>query len=409
MNAIVSARAMLALPLLLLAGTALAQGEPQWLKDARAREGKDLKEQALKSKDGYINARTRGKVLNEIVGEEGSYSIAIDIGADTPANCEVIVDGFDLAGILRATADITFKEVEPVQGKIDARAVERTDAGVFGVSPYLAVDWIYRVNSEKGPLLGSLKQIAVMKNGHGLYCAHVDLGYSKSFFDAAKLLVETIAFSEEAPSPYYSEIAVAALAGARIGVVTATVERDEEGDSKMVSSTSLLLRVTPDSLSTQDTSHVQWVRPDGSLINATHVVSNNNELDANLQLQADEEVWLVSGEFKGKSIEQKIASTAPVTWLQQAQARRGMFGQKDVVGKQLSEAQWTIVDPTRFIETQTTVLSVIDAGHLSARETIGGMTAEHVLDKVTGMPSKTVMHVGPQTIEIERVFVQGSF
>ena len=99
----------------------------------------------------------------------------------------------------------------------------------------------------------------------------------------------------------------------------------------------------------------------------------------------------------------------PASVIEQARARRALFGRKDVVGTELKTAHWTTADPTRIIESQTTVVSVIDGDRLSAREQLEGLTAEVTLEKSTGMPSKTVVPVGPFSIEIVRVYLNGSF
>lgn len=403
-------RSVLGCSLLLLAQYVSAD-EPQWLTEARAREGKDVKVRAFGSEDGFFRGKAPAKALNKIVEDDGSYSIAFDMGGETPANCEVIVDGFDLGSILRATAELTFKEVEPAQGKVEQRAIERVDAGVFGSTPYIAIDWVYRVNDGQAPRLGGFKQIAMSKGGHGLYCAHLDLGYAKTFLNAARSLGETIEFAESAPQPYYAEISTAKLGASRIGLMIVTMERDEEGDSKVLVSTSLAVPVTPDTLTTQDSSHVQWVRPDGSLINASHVVSENGDVGTNLALTADDDDgWLMKGTFEGKSVESSIpGDRAPETWIAQAQARRSLFAEKNIVGRELVSYQWTTADPTQFVESRTKVLSVIDPKTISARETLASLSMDVVLDKATGMASKGVMPLGPQSLELERVYVDGEF
>jgi predicted alpha/beta hydrolase family esterase len=75
----------------------------------------------------------------------------------------------------------------------------------------------------------------------------------------------------------------------------------------------------------------------------------------------------------------------------------------------LTAEQWTDLDLTRLLESRTTVLKVLDGERLSVQESLGGVTVEHVLDKSTGTPVRTVMPVGPVSIELERVYIQGSF
>lgn len=388
-----------------------AAEEPQWLKDARAKEGRLGQAQTIKSADGFFSAKIPVKALNEIEEDDGAYTVALDLGSSTPANCEVIRDGFDPAALLRATADLTLKEVEAIQGKVEARAVERTDAGAFGGAPFIALDWVYRVNDGKAARLGGLKQIAVVKDGYGLYCAHIELGYTNTFRQVVRSLAETLEFSERGAVPYFMEISTASIAGAKVGVAVVTMERDEEGDSRVEASTALVVPVTPDTLRTQDATHVQWVRPDGSLINASHSVSENGEVETNMQLMwGEDDNWIAKGEFNGKAVEAQIVSERdPETWVEQGRARRELFGQKNVAGRTFKAPQWTIADPTRFVEVETRIVEVLDGTRISARETLGGVTVDVILDKSTGMPSKAVAPMGAQTIELERLYVEGEF
>src|SRR5688572_4114313 len=150
-------RAVLAFSLL-VCNSAFGADEPQWLKEARARESKSLKPVALKSKDGWFKVLTPGKLVGTIEEVEGSYSVELDIGGDANVYCEVYPKGVDLANALRVTLGNALTNIESTQGKIEARALEGTDAGAYGVVPYITLTWLYRVGTEKGPLVGALKQ-----------------------------------------------------------------------------------------------------------------------------------------------------------------------------------------------------------------------------------------------------------
>jgi hypothetical protein len=166
--------------------------------------------------------------------------------------------------------------------------------------------------------------------------------------------------------------------------------------------------VSADTVSSQDSYHVQWARADASLIEATHVISANGEIDTKLSLTQDEEGWKVAGQFKQKDINETIGKDAtPVTWLAQAKARQALTTQADVVGKSLIDPVWVVVSPTAFVESNFTVTSLSD-GKVNGRESAGGMSMDVVLDKATGLPTSGVMHLGPQTMKLERVYQSGT-
>lgn len=403
---------VIALPCLFVitALPASAADEPQWLKDARAREGQDLQETAVRSPDGFFSARVLGTIAGEVVLEDGGYHFNINIGSQTPASCEVIPEAFDPGALLQAAADLTFKNVEPIHGRIEQKVVESIDAGAFGGSPFLALNWIYRANDGQGAKLGALKQVAILQGEHGVYCSHVDLGYVDSFLRTARTLSESIQFAEEW-QPYYSEVGVFSLAGARVGIAWTHMTRDAEGDSKLVTTTSFAIRLAADTLRTEDIVHVQWVRPDGTLINGNHAVSENGQLDTELQLtRADDGKWWVEGKFKGKALEQALAGEGwPASWIEISNQRRQAFGRPNVAGVELVSPMWLTADPTRLLESRTTLHAALDAQRVSATEVLGGVKAEHVLDTATGFPVSTKLELGSLAMQIERVYAKGSF
>ena len=143
---------------ILLSTLAQAAEEPQWLKDARAREGK-AKPAVLKSKDNWFKAKVPAKVIGDIEKSEGSYTVELNIGSDQSVYCEIMPEGFDMADMIRRNLEFTMGQVAEAQGKVEARSLESIDAGVFGNVPYLQTQWLYRVNDGTAQRLGGFKQI----------------------------------------------------------------------------------------------------------------------------------------------------------------------------------------------------------------------------------------------------------
>ena len=397
---------------LALLGCSLSIGaaeEPKWLKEARARESKPGAMTSMKSEDGFFSAAVPAKVLGKIEQQNEGYTATIDIGSETPMTCEVLKGGFDLASTLRNVAAVTFRDLEPIQGKVDAKGIEAQDAGVIGASPFMTVDWIYRVNDGKAARLGALKQFAASKGGQGIYCAHVDLGYVQTFRRVASAFLESTGFENAVVLPDYFEVSTASFGDRRVGIAITSLTKQQDGELELVNSTSLLYPVAADAVNSQDSYHVQWARADASLIEATHVVSANGELETKLSLTSTAEGgWSVAGQFKQKEINEKIdKDSIPVTWLAQAKARQALATQSDIVGKTLVDRVWVVASPTALIESTFTVTSTND-GKVVGRETAGPLSMDVVLDNATGLPTSAVMHLGPQTITLERVYRTGT-
>jgi hypothetical protein len=316
-----------------------------------------------------------------------------------------------MANMLRRTVDITMKQVEEAQGKLEVRTVESIDAGLFGEVPYLQVQWVYRVNDGKGQRVGGMKQIAMEKDGQGIYCAHVDLGYVKTFNNVVKALAETFESTAPAPTPpYYFEVAVASTQGMKIGIVVSTLERDADGDTKARQALSMLMPAPTGAIHSQDSVSLEWLRPDASLINASHFVSTDGELGTSLNLKSDEGTWVIEGDHDGKKLAEKLKPDAqPTTWVAQAQGLRKLLATDNPVGAEHSVPQWTSENPTQLTDYKTKVLSKQGDKQFNALATSGHMQAKVTVDKASGMVETADMEMGSQKLHMERIYHKGSF
>lgn len=399
----------------LIAATSAAAhaGEPAWLAEARAREGKLTRAQSVESPDGWFRARVPARLAGRVEFEDDAYSMAFDIGTGTPVNCEVIRGGFDPANLLRATADLTFAELGPLQGRISNKAMERIDAAAAGVVPLLSADWIYTADDGSGAKVGAVKQAAAQKAGHGIYCVHIDLGYSRTFAEIVRSLVETIEMpaAEGFGDAYFVEVATLRLGGMRVGVSSTRLVRDEDGDTRATTASSMLVPAAAGAVHAQDTFSTEWLRPDGSLINQAHVELANGEVESRLGLaQDDDGRWTVEGEHLGKPIDAVIDSPGPpVSSVQQAWQRRLLLADGDPAGRVLTGTAWLSADPTRFSEWRVQVTGAAGRGRFAAKESIAGLAVDTVIDPVTGLPLEFSLPVGPMTLVAERVAVDGGF
>lgn len=400
-------RGTVASALLFFALVAGAQ-EPKWLTDARAREAKAGSPREFKSKDNWFKAKVPAKVVGPVEKVEESYSIEFDLGAETPTYCELVPDGFDMADMLRRTLDLTMEQVAQSQGKVEARQLEFTDAGAIGNVPYLETHWLYRVNDGKEARLGQFKQFVMVKGGHGLYCAHVDIGYVKTFDNLMRALAQTLEVSTPVPAPYYEEIAVATVGGMKAGVTMMTLERDADGDTKSEQVTAMMMPAAGGELHTQDAVTKEWVRPDATLINAAHFIAENGELNTSIGLKQEDDTWVIDGDLQGKKVNAQLpADSTPGTWLAQALGIRQLLASENPVGAEHSIAMWVATDPSKLTDAKTKVLAK-QGKEFTGHSTTGALEADVTLDK-SGALIIADMQVGPQKVKIERVYVNGSF
>jgi len=395
---------------LLLCVFASGADEPGWLKEARAREGSSLMPTELRSEDGWLKVSTPGKLVNPIEKLEGSYTVELDVGGDSSVYCEVYPEGIDLANSLRSTLLAAIKEIESSQGKLDARVLESSDAGAYGTVPYIAMSWLYRVASADGARVGALKQLVLEKGDASVYCAHNELGFTRTFTTIARAFADSLETGEPVAAPHYLDISTASIAGAKIGVAVSTLERDGEGDTRARQMTALLIATDDGSIQAQDSIHVDWVRPDGTLINAANSDVSNGELSSDLSLKEDEGVWLVEGEVQGKAVKTTLPKDSqPGNWVAQARQMRALLAEPDAPGREHTMGFWIAENPEKLTVAKTRILAKQGDRHFTARGEVGGITADLKLDSTDGMASAADLKLGPLDLKLERVHVSGSF
>ena len=390
--------------------------EPQWLTDARAREGKLGEVREVHSSDGSFSAKLPVAIIGAIDKQQDSYAIDFSVGSDASATCVIYPGPIDPAAVLRAISQETFSDgIEKQQGKIESRAYETINAGQFGKTPFLALSWTYRVNDGKELRVGALKQYAAVKQGHGIYCSHIDLGYVHTFESVVRALIESLEFHNQTPTaqkPFYYELSVTIMQGFRVGYCLVTLEHDAAGDVKAVQRSALLIPVTSDTLGAIDDFRVEFTRSDGTMISAVNAVSLNGALDANLQLRSQEGGrWHVAGEFKSKKLDETIGSQdPPCGWLCEAFQIRALLGTHSGAPRDVSFPTWLVTDPIHFTESR---ISFVDRGSHDNEAHLRGSTAgidTHItVDAVTGQVLKTVFPPGRNTMTMERLDAEGKY
>jgi hypothetical protein len=398
-----------ALLLCALSSPVAAQELPKWLVEAQSREARLPAPVALTSEDGWLRTQVPGKVAGRPVLKDQSYSFTIAVDDTLTVHCEVGTEARDLAGLLVASAEAGFAQVGKGLGEIEARIVEHTDAGAVGAHPYLGLQWLYRVKQQGQQRVGALHQFAANIGDAVLNCAHDQLGYARTFQTLTRMVASQLRTgSAEPPSPAFREVSVVHIDGAPVGVGTTTLSVDADGDTKVVNSGAMLIQVTPGQLTSEDSSEVQWVRPDGSLINAVHIKASKGEFSQNMSLKRTDGVWRAGGTIEGKAVDVAL-SAEPTSFIAQARARRTLMARPDAVGASTASMTWSALDPVRLLNSRATVLAADGPDAFRVREELGEITMDVVLDRQTGTMLSARMPIGPRTLSFQRVYRQGSF
>jgi hypothetical protein len=334
--------------------------------------------------------------------------LRLDVGAGMPVECFVYRDRLDPAASLASFSEATFASIAQHM-EVKARRVDRVDAGSFGASPYLAIDWLYRIEVDGNGRVGEVKHLVATRAARSVYCQHHEVGYAGTFQRVARALVESLEYQEPAsPEPYFSEVLTLAIGGMRVGIEHTTLTRDSDGDTRVDTFSSLVVPVDGETLQVSDTFGVEFARPDGSLINQVHVEAANGELVTQLHLDPKEGgLWAVSGTFQTKPLSAEIrAKTAPVSWLGEAMSLREALAVTGV-GATLTLERWVPdADPTRLIEETLSIQRQVDRDRFGAKLVMAAIEADLVVDRA-GLVTSGSMELGRADVRVERVYVGG--
>jgi len=381
--------------------------EPSWLQEARAREAAAAPAQWVKAPDGFFRARVPAKLSGPIESDEEGYSLRFEVAGGGPIECSVQRDELDLAGSLAGISDATFELLSQTLGPIEAKRIERVDAGSFAESPFLALDWMYRVNTDGSPRVGQVKHLLASKAGRSIYCQHNEVGYADTFRRVASALVQSIEYRKPTePRSAYTQISTLTIRGMRVGVEHTTVVPDGKKDKRVDVRSALLVPVNGDTLQANDSFNVEFVRPDGSLINQALIESQNGELVTQLKLDPVRGgSWSVSGTFQTKPISSALRGT-PASWISETLALRRTLAHSDGSGELTLQRWLPQADPTQLFDETLSIRGQLDADRFEARYEAAGLEGTLIVDR-TGSVASGLIELGFSIIEIERVYMSG--
>ncbi len=380
-------------------------GWPDWIQKSMADESRKLKLRKVKFPDKSIQAKLPGKPAKAEAIENGWY-LTSDIKAGSPLECYIFKTSSDIATMANEFAENSIAAVgENNRASVEDRSIYHVAAGEVAGFPYVALEWIYALNTGSESLIGFTK-VRIANKGEVTYgCVHNYLGYRETFRQAFENFISNAKVDDPTPEPYYEEIATMNMADIGYGVVYTSFTIDEDGDTREYSFDAALVPVDEATLTYTDSVSLTFARPDGSIINALVADVENGELTNQLELQRNESgAWISSGTLQGKDIETEIdGALSPASVSTTLTKTRELFAGDEPSTHLL---MWIpSVDPTRFLDTRI----VRDDAEVARKGTIdvGPMQISGLFDEAGNMKSST-MTVGPVSIDMERVWSRGS-
>ncbi len=381
--------------------------DPSWFDQLLAREAEAMEEHPVTSDDGVFRTRVAAELAQPPELIDGDYYVQLNVGSDTPMECWVYPEGHDMAASHRAFSAAIFANIAENQGEVEKQAIQRIDAGVFGAHPYLALDWLYRIKSPRGPLAGQLKLVAGYNGDSSVHCIHNEAGFGKTFERVFRGFVGRLEIESAAEAPYYQLILLARLHNINLGVVRKTFTRTESGNTKIVEGFSALVPLSTESVAGRDTYNIQMSSPDGRLLTEVDVASENGELTTHLTLEpSDDGAWKVSGtndsnEYQGSTEPREMFSNLG----QQQQLRE--FLAEAGAGDEKTFWDWSSGDdPSAFSETRF-VVQERTADGIAVRLHQGSEQMDAILDAGAAIKSATLTTEGVE-MQFERLYIEGS-
>ena len=337
--------------------------------------------------------------------EEEMWWTHVPIGEDG-IRCYVYESQRDLAALAVFLTDHHVSRAIPEGGKAPEKRLAGLDVDVIDGTGYLELRWVFTMAHEGATLLFDSKAAVANRHGRGLACESLDSGYFETFQAVFRHWVGSFDADVEWPA-YFRETIRTHIGDQPVGLSTVTMQRDEDGDTKMVMANAMLIPTGPGSLSQLDQNAIEWTREDGTLIAAFEFEADAHGLTTDIALQREDGVWRATGKMADKEI---AAELGDVDLTSNRSDYLALARQLVPVGDrtEMVMARWVAsADPTSVLEVRHTDIQVADDGTSTMVTHLGPVTTRGERD-ASGALVRAEIAVGAQTMTMERLHVEGA-
>lgn len=373
------------------------------LQASLARESEPAKSTSIEAPDGAFKATIAGAATRPFETVEGVDYLEIDIGTGAPVQCSFFPDQRDFADSLESISNQLFDRIAKTSSKIDLKRILRIHAGTVGDAPYLTLHWLLRF----GKSVAQLKLAIGSAHEHSIYCLHDQVGYTQTFERFFSGMLQSIEYKKpDASKPYFEQISLYRAENVDIGFAQLSMTRTDAGDTLIRRRTSVLVPAGPDSLQATDISAIEQSRFDGTLVQEHDVEVKDGKPISNLAIAVEKSgAWKVKGSSRGKKVDESFESEQPLLSSLGEYLLFRRFA-KSTDPQKVRYARWLTLQPKAPTE-HTLSRTESKDGAVHARVEAGPSAFDIVIDD-KGVRSGHLV-VGKGSIDIERVFVQGSF
>ncbi len=251
----------------------------------------------------------RAEVLSsadpKLVVEEGRAKVVIPIGGEADVQC-LLYEQDPLPGS-------TFVNiVEAMKQEFEVQKLTLQPLEVVKESPVTKLDIVYATKTEGGKALGQLKLAFHFRLGSSSLCMHDEIGYQKSFAEAARSFFETYDRGNPGLDTSYVEIFTVEDNDRPIGYNRNLVYTDK-GTKKVLSMGLLIIQNGPTEITAQDSSSVITLDNQDRIEQGRWVESLNGVLSFDVQLERVKgNRYRYKGTRRGSEVKGEVSSKDPL-------------------------------------------------------------------------------------------------
>ncbi len=381
---------------------------PAWLQESLSRETRRRgKKRTVSVLDGALETTVKSR--SEITPENAEWGtyFTVDIGSgDANIECYVFSEPNEPAKLLNLMANQSMELIaQKNNSTLETKSVLSLSVDRVGAHPYMLVEWLYVLQTEGGEKrVGQSKVASAVIDQTVITCDHPELGYSDTFRQAFVDILTKAKVKNADSQAFFRELYFMEVQQQRVGFVRTRYALDADGDIQISASDAVAVAVDAATLATTDSYSAEWVRPDGTVINAYTNSVENGELTMELSFEpAEADGWIIDGEIQGKPFNTTLDGAARVeSNLVQIQTIRDVIGSPErQTGTQVA---WL---PDANPAALTEIVFTQDGNDLKGTLGLGPMNMAVTLAK-DGMLEEMNMDAGGATVRMERVWFDGS-
>jgi hypothetical protein len=368
------------------------------IEQAFARELPPLPLQAFRTPAGFQGS-VEGAAAPEVGAEEDAEQLSVALGTDQALACTISAKRMDVGSAI-------FRLAESVRKSLKLLVARPVEVAAVEGSPLVIAELGYQVETEKGPMLGSLKIAVYAHDAHSFLCLHDEPGYAKTFARVVKGLASSLRGGDDARAgARFAEIAVMRMGSFPTGYTERVVWGRKGGGRVAATYSAHLLPRGPADLVAFDSYAEEEMDGKDLLASGSYAHLTNGEADASIRLTRakDGKTYRYEGEKDGKRLAGTFKTRAGIStefWA----ARRLAAPAPLPKGELRHEAYSYEANP---VGTMAVVYRRDPAGPRRALMELGPIRVSGELD-AHGLFATSEIPIGPTTLVVERTWSRGA-